>query len=124
MKLNHDLVRLVMLEIEEKATYGSSLSIDELNIDGYTIDEVKYTLDKLYEANFINATIRRYIGGALYSIDSLTWTGHQFLDNIRDANVWKKTKVVVSKLSSVSLTLVSNVASQVITNLINQQMEL
>lgn len=52
---------------------------------------------------------------------NLTYDGHKFLDNIRDDKVWKDTKTILSKFSSVSLSFVSSVASNVISQLIQKQ---
>jgi hypothetical protein len=126
LKLNHNCVRDLLLIAEEKLEYGSFLDVNDVSIKDYLPEEVLYSADKLYEAGFINAHKATYLGsGGIPSIriTSLTWDGHKFLDNIRDDGVWKNTKNIVSKFSSVSLGVVNNVASQVLTNLINQQLK-
>ncbi|MEF2608233.1 MAG: DUF2513 domain-containing protein [Faecalicoccus sp.] len=122
MKLDHDLVRLVLLEIEDKTTIKDDLQISDFSIPNYSNEEITYTIQKLNEAGYINAKIKSFIGGSVFFVDSLTWDGHQFLDNIRDDNVWDKTKGILSKFSSASLSIASDVAANVITKLINQQM--
>ena len=57
-------------------------------------------------------------------ISSITYEGHQFLDNIRDDKVFAKTKAILSKFKSVSIEVISETASKVITNMINQQFNL
>ncbi|EJA0843158.1 DUF2513 domain-containing protein, partial [Listeria monocytogenes] len=52
----------------------------------------------------------------------ITWSGHQFLDNIRDDEVWKKTKKTVSKFSSVSVSLLSTISSNVLSQLIKNSL--
>ena len=61
--------------------------------------------------------------GDIY-IYSITWKGHEFLDNIRDPKVWKKTKNITNRFASVSVSLISNIASQVISKLIEDTMHL
>lgn len=57
-----------------------------------------------------------------YIINSITYSGHQFLDTVRDPTVWKKTKSIVSKVAGASLSVTENVAAQVITNIIDRHM--
>lgn len=126
MKLNHECVRDVLIHIEENLSYGYYMDFSKVELKDYSQEELLYTADKLLEAGFITGTRRNSIAESLpdIRITSLTWEGHQFLDNIRDDSVWKDTKKVLSKFSSVSLSLVGNVASQVISSLIHSQLGL
>lgn len=122
MKLNNDCVRDLLLYIEDKIAINDSIAISEIEINKYTSEELIYTAMKLKDAGYIKGNVRKYINGeADVYVNELTWDGHKFLDNIRDDGVWKTTKEKLSKFSSVSLSIIENVASQVITNLINQQ---
>lgn len=95
-------------------------------IRDYAREDILYTADKLLEAGYLDGSRKNYIGSSSpdIRITSITWSGHQFLDNIRDEGVWKNTKAVLSKFSSVSLSFVSSIASQVITSLIQNQLGL
>ena len=125
MRLDPSCVRYVLTYIEENVGYGNSLRAEKIPLENFNKDDVIYTADKLAEANFINADVSYNIYGEPYIlINSLTWSGHEFLDNIRDDNVWKNTKNIISKFSSVSLTLVSNIASQVISAMIKNQLNI
>lgn len=127
MKLNHDCVRDLLLFIEENLEYGYYIQANEVQIGNYSQQEILYAADKLLEAGYINATRKEYLdnpGIPQIRINSITWDGHQFLDNIRDNEVWKHTKGILSKFSSVSIGIINNVASQVISNIIKSQMGL
>lgn len=125
MKLNNECVRDVLLMIESELDYGHILESDSFRVKSYSSSEITYTLDKLIEAKFVNGEILRNISGEASAFaESLTWDGHKFLDNIRDDGVWKETKSIISKLSSVSIGIISTVSSQVITNLINKHMRI
>lgn len=123
MKLNHDCVRFLMLHVEENVPYGYFLNVNDIEHEKFNSEELLYAADKLLEANFLDGNVLRSIGQPLPNIriKSITWSGHQFLDNIRDDGVWKDTKKVVSKFSSVSLSLIGNIASQILTSLIQNQ---
>lgn len=123
MRLNNECVRDLLLAIEENLGISDKVSIDDFELPNYSDDELTYTALKLIEAGFINGDSSKMIDGSIFVyVSSLTWDGHKFLDNIRDNEVWSKTKSIVSKFSSVSLGIISNVAAQVITALIKQQL--
>ncbi len=119
MVLKHDCVRDTMLYLEENLTIDNIITTSAIKINKYDIDDIIYTIEMLNDAGYISAKYCGYDDKPIYSISSLTWDGHQFLDNIRDNEVWKKTKTIASKFSSTSLNLISNIAAQVISNLIS-----
>ena len=123
MKLNHDCVRELMLYLEENLECSSVLSIHKIDIPKYQFEEILYTAKKLKEAGYIRS--KTTVGGIdnvrMY-ITEITWDGHKFLDTIRDDQVWSHTKSILSKVSSASISFVSNIASQVLANLIQQQL--
>lgn len=127
MKLNQDCVRELMLELEDILEFDNGISyekVEELKITSdYPYETIIYTIKKLNEAGYIKAKFF-YADNSLYnlSIDDITWEGHKFLDNIRDNFVWKKTKSITSKFSSVSFNVISEVASNVILNLIKSNL--
>lgn len=126
MKLNHDCVRDLLIHIEEHLSYGFYMDVSVVELKNYSHEELLYAADKLLEANYLIGNKRYSIGAPLpdIRISSISWDGHQFLDNIRDDNVWKDTKNVLSKFSSVSLSFMGNIASQVITSLVQKQLGL
>ncbi|MGK9347641.1 DUF2513 domain-containing protein, partial [Melissococcus plutonius] len=119
MKLNHNCIRDIMLFIEEYSSFrrcfclNDFLSIDQLS--DYNEDTIKYTLAKLGETNFLNADSQWANHDLIrFNTNMLTWEGHKFLDTIRDDKVWADTTSIVSKFSSVSISMVENIASNVI----------
>lgn len=123
MRLNPNCVRNLLAYVEENAHYGSALFAEQIELSDFTKEDIIYTADKLAEAKYINAEVSYNIYGEPHIlISSLTWTGHEFLDNIRDDSVWKNTKKVISKFSSVSLSLIGNIAGQVISAMIKNQL--
>ena len=49
-----------------------------------------------------------------FEVDSLSFKGHEFLDNIKDDTVWKKAKKFVGEhLTSTSFSIIANVASKI-----------
>lgn len=125
MKLNHDCVRELLLYLEENLDVSNRIQFFEIKISNFDDATIVYTAIKLYEAGYITAKIEKDVYGEVFGyISDISWDGHKFLDTIRDNQVWSSTKKILSKVSSSSISFVSNVASQVLTNLINQQIGL
>ncbi|WP_063488151.1 DUF2513 domain-containing protein [Lactiplantibacillus plantarum] len=127
MKLNHDCVRSVLLFIESEYKLGIPLREDDFfksdNLSKYQHDDIEYVLITLDKTPYVNSHVD-YLRGRLarYSNNGLTWEGHIFLDNVRDSKVWSRTKQVASHFESVSISLLSNIGSQVISHMIEKQM--
>lgn len=114
MKLLKDCVRETMLYIEENQEYDKPLEMSAMKSD-FSYKDICYTCEKLAEAGYIN--IDKDLLGNI-SVLSITYNGHQFLDNIRDNKVWSTTKSVLSKFESVSIDIISKTAANVITSMI------
>jgi hypothetical protein len=96
MKRDMDLVRLILLEIEDKY---SSTAIYDLAVDGYDTVTVAYHCKILYEAGLISDYKAQYADNEIYvfGVGSLTWDGNDFLEKIRDDSQWKKVKETITK---------------------------
>ena len=96
MKRDMDLVRLILLEIEDK--YRST-AIYDLAIDGYDTEMVAYHCKILYEAGLISDYKAQYADNEIYvfGVGSLTWDGNDFLEKIKDDSQWKKVKETITK---------------------------
>ncbi|GIO42468.1 DUF2513 domain-containing protein [Paenibacillus apis] len=118
MRLNHECVRDFLLTLEgltENEYIDCNDHTEFESLQKYEKSDVVYTFQKLEEANYINAKVFKSLGGTSYNAMSITWDGHQFLDNIRDNSVWSGTKdKVFSAVSSVSLPILAEVAGSYI----------
>lgn len=126
MKLNQDCIRDLLLYLEENLSYQNIVTINNMSLKNYSTSNLVYTADKLIEAGYLDCIKSRSMDEECPTIiaKSITYAGHQFLDNIRDDTVFAKTKSVLSGLKSVSVEIISETASKVITNMINQQLGL
>lgn len=128
MRLNHDCVRDVMLFIESDITFGNFLHLEDFLTNeklksSYDSDTIKYTLAKLAETNYLKSTPRWMNNDLImFSTGMITWDGHEFLDTIRDPEVWSNTKKILSHLESVSISTVSNIGTGVLNHIIDKQM--
>ena len=96
MKRDMELVRLILLKIEEE--YRST-AIYNLKIPHYDMETVAYHCKILKEAGLISDYDSRYADGKLwcFGVGSLTWDGNDFLDKIRDNSRWKKIKDTITQ---------------------------
>jgi hypothetical protein len=116
MKRDMNLVRDLLLGIERDPQFNGTKMLSptepkELGITGHTMDEVSYHLAMLIEAGFVagkSSGIR--IGVNIPVISKLTWQGHEFLDDIRDPDIWTKTMERTKGLTSVGLAFVWEIA--------------
>jgi len=114
MKLDHDCVRSLLLSIEswdsqDPLFLRNLKEMPLLNV--YPDDVILYTASKLKERNFIIA--QPLVGDNRLMdmvISELTWDGHEFLDNIRDNQIWKETKNTAAKVTGASLSILSEIA--------------
>lgn len=96
MKRDMDLVREILLKIEEEHVYTA---IYNLKIDGYDMETVAYHCKIMYEAGLISDYGSQPGSNGIYSfgVGSLTWEGNDYLDKIRDNSIWKKTKDTIAR---------------------------
>lgn len=127
MKLKQDCVRYVLLSLEDQG-FGmtrhpvpDSEIANVLSNDTFTSEDILYTLLLLSNGGYILAKPQSQKLNLGLLVSSLSWSGHELLDSIRDDEVWKQTKEATSGLKSVSISILSNVASAVLTGIIKKQ---
>ena len=122
MKLNYDCIRSVLLAVEKAEMIDENLSLTPLKVfelfDGlpeYKDNEILYTVEKLKEAGYINAVLQfaagHFIDG---TVSSITYSGHEYLDNIREPEVWRKVKAMLKNAGATTLPLISQAAQMLI----------
>mgnify|MGYP004470054241 CR=1 FL=1 len=127
MKLKQDCVRYVLLSLEDqnfKMTQRPVQGMEIANVlqnENYSVEDIRYTLLQLYDGGFLIARPLQTKLATDVVVSDISWKGHELLDSIRDDEVWKQTKKATSGLKSVSIGILSNVASTVLTGIIKQQ---
>jgi hypothetical protein len=116
MKRDMDLIRSVLLGIEDHPKLNGTEIMqydenkDNLGISGYSENQVVYHIDMLIEAGLVKG--EKVYGGPL--IEKLTWSGHEFVDAVRDPDIWRQTKEGAKKASGFSLELLRDLAKGLI----------
>ena len=109
MRLNYDLIREIMLDIEMETDGYSNISprlFAEVYFKQYDEKVILYHILYLRKAMLIEP-----LEG--FEFIDITPKGHEFLNNIRNDDVWEKAKEkVYSCASSVSLSLLAQFAKE------------
>ncbi len=94
MKRDMDLVRKILLEIEEAPFSGGWLDFD---LEGYDESELSYHTMLLDEAGLIEAIDLSSMNTVIWKPKHLTWEGHEFLEASRDESRWKKALTIMKE---------------------------
>lgn len=98
VKRDMDVVREILLAIENGLkSFDLSEDFPNSEIDA---EQLEYHYDLMVKHGLINQ-MARSIGGGVH-VTGLTWEGHDFVDTLRDPEIWKKTKNAASKIGGVS----------------------
>lgn len=103
MKLDKDLVREILLAIE--AHDQPPIGWMTLSLEGQSPELVSYQVMQLHDAGFV---VGQKLGGLNHfewQPKHLTYRGHEFLETVRDGEVWELTKTGAEKVGSASLGL-------------------
>jgi hypothetical protein len=117
MKRDLGLIRELLLRLEAlpMEMYGAvTITPDNprVAVEGYSEDEIAYHLSLLQERGLIEMETSQPLIGIVFT--RLSWEGHDFLDAVRDPEIWKKTKQGMDQVGSFSFELVRDLAKGLI----------
>jgi hypothetical protein len=115
MKRDMDLIRELLLGIEAHPQLDGNQLIqyddnENFGITDFPREQVVYHIRMLIDQGLIKGELT--YGGPI--ISQLTWQGHDFLDAIRDPEIWQKTKDGAKKAGGFSLELLGDLAKGLI----------
>lgn len=110
MQRNWDVVRQILLQLEE--IENTITFLHENQVTGYEPELVAYHMQLLGEANLIKASCSISTTGCLEcAAHRMTWSGHEFLDHIRQDTVWAQvTRIAREKGIALSLDVIVHIA--------------
>lgn len=114
MQRDMDLIRDLLLELESNPLCDGRRFIN-LDMPGRSIEEIDYHLGLLLEAGYLKGTQTM----STISVSSMTWEGHEFLDNIKDPGIWSKTKERAKVIPGVALKVLAEIAASEIRKHLN-----
>lgn len=104
-----DLVRDILRAVEEQQK--SVVWPGKITMEGRlkSEEELIYHVDLMIESEILKGNVVRWPDGKRdYVIESITWKGHDFLDNSRSESIWKTVKEKIAKSGiSVSMDVIS-----------------
>ncbi len=100
MKLDKDLVREILLQVEANP---DPMGWTELEFPGRSDEDVAYQVENLNEAGFLHADNLTSSSGYDWRAKQLTYEGHEFLETVRDPEIWRDTKEAAKKIGSSSV---------------------
>jgi DNA-binding transcriptional ArsR family regulator len=113
MKRDMGLIRLLLLRLEELDQDGQSVyhfreGDPDIDIEGYSWEQISYHYDLADEAGLVDMGSDGIMNGFLFR--RLTWAGHDFVDAVRDEEIWRKTKEGALAAGGISIDLVKDLA--------------
>ena len=102
MKLNKDLVRKILLAVE---AHEEPEGLVALEMNKPSAEMISYHVRLLDEAGLLDAIDTGGMNCFKWQPTRLTYEGHEFLNIIRDDEVWELIKTGAEKVSSTSLNL-------------------
>lgn len=108
MKLDKDLVREILLAIE--ASDAPPVGWINLDLPGRSPEFVSYHVMLLAEAGLIEAQDLTTMRSFEWQPKRLTYQGHEFLETIRDGEVWRRTKAGAEKAGGAGIAFIWELA--------------
>ena len=106
-----DIIRDLLLRIEAQTAHEAQGVFRPSNVEREVLDgHMMIMLDR----GLIEAKDWQDMQGHNWAMARLAWEGHDFLDSIRDDEIWRKTKEGVAKAGGFSLDLIKALAKGLI----------
>jgi Hypothetical protein (DUF2513) len=115
MKRDMDVIRELLLKLEALTLPVNNPTIlggadGRVAIEGRQAEEILQHLFWLQEAGFLNPPANPNSRRQAIQFESLTWAGSDFLDSIRDAETWAKTKKAAAGAGGFTVDLLKDLA--------------
>jgi Hypothetical protein (DUF2513) len=113
MKRDMDLIRDILLALEADQKLNGRLlnrgrAGEFLEKEGVSEDEIAYGLRLLMDRSFVIGSYDK--ASDTFDVERLSMDGHDFLDSIRDPDVWNKTKKGALAAGGFTLDLLKDLA--------------
>lgn len=90
MKRDMELVRSLLLSIEESHNGRDPIQFKPDESDKYSKNEIEYHLRLMNDAGLIDANFSSTFAGPESLVRGLTWAGHDFLEAAKNPEVWEQ----------------------------------
>lgn len=108
-------MRAVLLQLENlrlgEITDTKSLA---KKLPDFSDDDVTYACMQLKDAGYIDAIIKRYTHYQIAGIvKGITYSGHQFLNTVRDNSQWAKVKNIAQQAGAATIREIADIGKEV-----------
>ena len=103
MKRDMEFVRDLLSKIEETDVPRDTVELMPPDASDDDLKKYLYHLTLLNQAGLVTGISARDISGENWLRVNLTWAGHEFLDTVRDPDVWQRTKDGAKKVGNFSM---------------------
>lgn len=104
-----DLIRKLLLQLETVDFSLGSYVIVSPEIDGYNSNQIDHHFELMCDAGFLNGKESMQLATGL-AFRGITWEGYEFLDSIRDDEVWNRTKDGLNRAGGFTFDLLKDLA--------------
>lgn len=102
MRRDNELVRAILLAVE--ADEGEPDGGVQLDLPSWTSRQINWHVMLLVEAGYLVGEDMSCVGAEFeWEAQRLTYVGHEFLDTVRDPEVWRRTRDAASKVGGLGL---------------------
>jgi hypothetical protein len=117
MKRDLDLIREIMLVLEDKLEYGKNFQsthlIEFMQDKKLSAEKLAYHLGLLVESDLIRAKEHKFSNDPTeYLINTITSIGQDFIDTIRQDTTWNKIKEKASSIGGFTLPLLVDIGTE------------
>lgn len=114
MKRDLELVRALLLRLEDLSDKAHPILLihkhdEKIQVEGFDQEQIGYHLYLLREAGLIAPAEGGTLSGGI-QFTRLTWKGHDFIDSVRDPEVWAKTKAGARQAGGFTIELLRDLA--------------
>lgn len=119
MRLNPDCVRDILIEVEEMTDGKKLIRIDcNQRFREYSAETLRYHFLQCQRYGYF--VDGKFLGNTdLFQFSDISPQAHEFLDNIRDNNMWNKVKKKACEIGTNSIEALAQIAIEIVKNKIS-----
>ena len=112
MKRDHELIRNILLDIEERHPGFGLLNykFGDHGFDGVSDEALVGHIKLMMDAGLIEIPASQWISSSGVSIHGLTYRGYDILDSIRDRDIWNMAKENVLSVQDMGIEMLGKLA--------------
>jgi hypothetical protein len=119
MKFHRELYRTILLVIEEKSKRNQIQTYDPHDFGDYGAEMISGHVKLLEQAGFL--TPAKELSGDIVCAGGITHRGFEFLNAVRDEDIWSKTDEAAAKAGAFTLEIIEDIALGLIKTQVKKQ---